>query len=66
MYRLYLIFLTKFDGWRYEEKYRIVDHQAGAGLHTYPAELLKSVTFGMRMPQDERQKVRQWLYPSGD
>ena len=60
-----LIFLTKFDGWKYEEEYRIVDHQAGAGLHAYQAELLKSVTFGLRMPQEDKQKVRQWLGKRG-
>jgi hypothetical protein len=56
-----LIFLTKFEGWNYEEEYRIVDHQAGAGLRSYPPDLLKSVTFGLRMPEQDRLKIRQWL-----
>jgi len=56
-----LIFLTKYEGWQYENEYRIVDHQAGAGLRSYPMELLKSVTFGMRMPEEDRQKIRKWL-----
>ena len=56
-----LIFLTKFEGWQYEEEYRIVDHQAGAGLHSYPARLMKSVTFGLRMPHEHKQEIRQWL-----
>ncbi|MBY0234531.1 MAG: DUF2971 domain-containing protein [Burkholderiaceae bacterium] len=56
-----LIFLTKYEGWRYEEEYRIVDHQAGAGLHSYPPELLRSVTFGLRMCEEDRQTIRKWL-----
>jgi len=56
-----LIFLTKFAGWQYEEEYRIVDHQAGSGLHSYPVELLKSVTFGLRMLEENKQKIREWL-----
>jgi hypothetical protein len=56
-----LMFLTKFSGWKYEEEYRIVDHQFGAGLHAYPVELLKSVTFGFRTPEADRAKIRDWL-----
>lgn len=60
-----LIFLTKFVGWQYEEEYRIIDHQSGPGLHTYPVELLKSVTFGLRMPDADKQKIRGWLAKRG-
>ena len=60
-----LIFLTKFEGWRYEEEYRIVDHQAGAGLRSYPLRSLKSVTFGMRMPDEDRRKIQHWLQGRG-
>lgn len=56
-----LAFLTKFKGWEYEEEYRVVDHLVGAGLHTYPAELLRSVTFGMNMPEKDRSQIRNWL-----
>lgn len=60
-----LIFLTKYIGWRYEEEYRIIDHQAGAGLHSYPPELLRSVTFGLRMPESARQQIRAWVKNRG-
>lgn len=56
-----LAFLTKFIGWKYEEEYRIVDHQSGSGIHTYPSELLRSVTFGMNMQEKERSQIRNWL-----
>jgi len=56
-----LIFLTKFIGWHYEEEHRIIDHQLGPGLRSYPPELLKSVTFGLRMPEQDRAAIRQWL-----
>jgi len=60
-----LIFLTKYEGWQYEEEYRIVDHEGGAGLHSYPPELLKSVTFGVRMEDEDKQRIRQWLKVRG-
>jgi hypothetical protein len=60
-----LIFLTKFIGWRYEEEYRVIDHQAGAGLHSYPPELLRSVTFGLRMPESARKQIRAWVSRRG-
>ena len=63
--QLDFVFLTKFEGWKYEEEYRIVDHQEGAGLRAYPTNLLKSITFGMRMPQDDKRKIRQWLSKRG-
>ena len=60
-----LIFLTKFEGWHYEEEYRIVDHQAGAGLRSYPLQSLKSVTFGMRMSDEDKKKIQLWLQSRG-
>ena len=60
-----LTFLTKFIGWEYEEEYRVIDHEAGSGLHTYAPEFLRSVTFGMRMPETDRQKIRGWLKNRG-
>ncbi len=60
-----LIFLTKFAGWEYEQEYRIIDLQSGAGLHTYPAELLRCVTLGLRMPQSDRMLVLDWLKGRG-
>lgn len=56
-----LIFLTKFNGWSYESEYRIIDHENGSGLHSYPAELLRSVTFGFRMPEADRVRIREWV-----
>ena len=56
-----LMFLTKYSGWSYESEYRIVDHQGGVGLHAYPIELLKSVTFGLRTPEKDRLQIREWL-----
>lgn len=60
-----LIFLTKFIGWQYEEECRIIDHQSGPGLHGYPIDLLESVTFGLRMTEDDKRKIRSWLAKRG-
>lgn len=53
-----LIFLTKFKGWSYEGEWRIVDHDTGPGIREYSHELLRSVTFGLRMPEASRETIR--------
>ena len=60
-----LIFLTKYVGWSYEEEWRIIDHGVGPGIHGYPANLLRGVIFGLRMPEDDRAKIRAWIQKRG-
>jgi len=61
MDKVALTFLTKFTDWSYEEEWRIIDHDNGPGSREYPAELLKSVTFGIKMKDDHKAKIREWL-----
>lgn len=56
-----LSFLTKFSGWSHEREWRILDHDNGPGLRAYPPELLKSVTFGIRMSDANKDKVKAWI-----
>lgn len=56
-----LIFLTKYIGWAYEQEWRVIDHENGPGLREYPVELLKSVTFGIRTPEHDKEQVRSWV-----
>lgn len=60
-----LIFLTKFSGWAYEREWRIVDHERGPGLRTYPRELLKEVIFGLRMSSEDKARIRAWVSRRG-
>jgi hypothetical protein len=60
-----LIFLTKHSGWRYEKEWRIIDHQRGPGLREYPAQLLRTVIFGLRMPAADRDQIRSWVARRG-
>ncbi|SIO67979.1 Protein of unknown function [Burkholderia sp. GAS332] len=52
------IFLTKYKSWEYEHEWRYVaanlDLENPQRLRDYPAELLSGVTFGYKMPQDDR------------
>jgi hypothetical protein len=59
------IFTTKFVGWSYEQEWRLIDHERGPGRRDYPAELLKGVIFGLRMPQEDRVQIRNWLEKRG-
>lgn len=54
------IFLTKYSGWSYEDEWRIIDHNNGPGLRSYPPELLKSITFGLHTSKENRKQVRLW------
>lgn len=59
------IFLTKYSGWSYEDEWRIIDHDNGPGLRSYPSELLKSITFGLRTEKEHRAQVRFWAATRG-
>jgi hypothetical protein len=59
------IFLTKHSGWAYEREWRIVDFQRGPGLREYPAQLLKTVIFGLRMPDTDKDQIRSWVARRG-
>lgn len=56
-----LALLTKYKGWAYEQEWRIIDHENGPGFREYPPELLKSVVFGLRMPEGDKAKIREWI-----
>lgn len=60
-----LIFLTKYTSWAYEQEWRVVDFQKGPGLREYPAELLKSVIFGLRMSEPHKTLIREWISRRG-
>jgi hypothetical protein len=53
--------LTKAADWRFEEEYRIIDHDRGAGDKVFPAELLTGVILGVRMTADDKELVAGWL-----
>ncbi|WP_404361313.1 DUF2971 domain-containing protein [Methylotuvimicrobium sp. KM1] len=60
-----LTFLTKFTDWSYEKEWRIIDHDTGPGLREYPSEFLKSVTFGLRMEEEQKALIKKWLEKRG-
>jgi hypothetical protein len=53
--------LTKAIDWRYEEEYRIIDHDHGAGDKAFPSELLAGVILGARMTPDDKGAVVEWV-----
>ena len=59
------VFLTKFLDWKYETEWRIIDQDEGEGLQRYPAELLRSITFGVNTSTEQRTDVRKWLESRG-
>lgn len=59
------VLLTKFQGWSYEREWRIIDHDSGPGLKEYPSELLTGVIFGIKMPAEDKIKIRDWINRGG-
>ncbi len=55
------VLLTKATFWEYEQEWRIIDHQTGPGVYTFPGELLIGVILGCQMPEENRNKVRTWI-----
>jgi Protein of unknown function (DUF2971) len=63
--QIQLTFLTKHDGWAYEREWRIIDTRRGSGFRPYPAILFKGVIFGLRMPESDRARIREWVRDRG-
>lgn len=52
--------LTKAIDWKYENEWRIIDHENGPGVQTYPSEALSGVILGCRISPQNRQSITQW------
>lgn len=59
--KVVLSLLTKFTDWSYEREWRIIDYDGGPGSREYPTELLKSVTFGIKMEDKHKAWIKNWL-----
>jgi hypothetical protein len=57
-------FLTKAKDWYYEEEWRIIDHNRGAGDRVFPAELLVGVILGSRMTGEDKRTITEWVKES--
>ncbi len=60
-----LSLLRKFTDWSYEKEWRILNYEAGPCSLQYPTELMKSVTFGLRMDEQHKANIRYWLSRRG-
>jgi Protein of unknown function (DUF2971) len=58
--------LTKYLGWSYEQEWRVIDHENGPGAQKFTPELLTAVIFGVRMSDEDKEKIRDWLGPSAN
>jgi hypothetical protein len=53
------LLLTKSSEWSYEEEERVIDKDRGPGIHPYRRnEILSAVIVGMRMPPDNRARMK--------
>ena len=54
------VILTKSRHWLYKKEYRIFRHGKTGSKLDYPVELLTGIIFGCMMPDNIREKVKQW------
>lgn len=52
--------LTKAKDWEYEQEWRIVDHENGPGVQSFPEEALTGVILGCRMQDGCKNRIRDW------
>lgn len=52
--------LTKAIFWKYEQEWRVIDHDKGPGIKYFPSELLTGVVIGCRITEENRKKVFKW------
>jgi len=52
--------LTKAIFWKYEQEWRVIDHDKGPGIKYFPGELLTGVVMGCRITEENRKKVFKW------
>lgn len=61
-------FLTKSTHWKYEEERRILknEEKGGPGIYKFPPELLTGVILGVRISEENKNKVIEWVskYPT--
>jgi hypothetical protein len=55
------VLLTKAKFWEYEQEWRIIDHETGSGIYTFPSELLTGVIIGCQMAEENKKKIETWV-----
>lgn len=58
--------LTKASFWSYEEEWRIIEHDAGPGVHKFSGQLLDGIILGSRISSTDREKVDNWIVQRSD
>ena len=53
--------LTKAIDWKYEEEWRIIDHEKGPGDKKFPQAMLLEVIFGARMDPNDKSAIVEWV-----
>ena len=55
------VLLTKAIFWKYEQEWRIIDHDGGSGSYKFSPELLTGVIFGCRMSEEHKNLIKKWI-----
>lgn len=54
------VILTKSEHWSYEREWRITETE-GKGRYRFPVKALRSVIFGSRITEPDKEKVSKWI-----
>lgn len=52
---------TKGKQWEYEQEWRGFSIKHGKGLHKFQPDALTGIIFGLLMPNENQQKIREWV-----
>lgn len=52
--------LSKCEDWRYEEEWRIINHEDGPGAYRFPNDALTGIIFGARIEPSHEASIRNW------
>ncbi len=53
--------LTKFEGWRYEHEWRVVEYEQGPGTYEIPSQALTGIVLGARISVAHESQLLRWV-----
>lgn len=53
--------LAKAEQWKYEQEWRVICYQGGAGVKQFPPEALTGIVLGAKITAPDEQNIRNWI-----
>lgn len=53
--------LVKFEDWKYEEEWRLINFNSGPGMYSFSPNLLTGIIFGLKMTKKNQDTIQNWI-----